>query len=141
MYFLLDSRSEDGVDQEAEFEARTLVRTAMTAIERAYADARTYDPRAMAADTLEALEPTISFYPVADETAATSPTAQAKDQGVSYSGTQTSYAVGTLSPAGIAYGVIVLALIRRPIAAVAVAAGLMVAIVATNRPSKRRSAS
>ena len=41
----------------------------------------------------------------------------------------------------IAYGVIVLALIRRPIAAVAVAAGLMVAIVATNRPSKRRSAS
>ena len=107
IYFLLDARSEDGPDEEAELAARNLVRTAMTTIERAYADARTYDPRAMSPDTLQSLEPSISFYKTADEGAATSPTAQAKDQGVSYSGTQTSYAVGTLSPAGIAYGVVV----------------------------------
>ena len=40
----------------------------------------------------------------------------------------------------IAYGVIVLALIRKPIAAVAVAAGLMIAIVATKLVRGQRTA-
>jgi hypothetical protein len=100
--------SKDGSgDQESELAARSLVRQAMTAIEKAYPEAQTYDPRTMAPATLKGLAPSLTFHPMSDTSAATSPTAQAADNAVNYAGTQTSYAVGTISEGGTAYGAVV----------------------------------
>ncbi len=41
--------------------AKSLVRNAMTAMESAYVDSRTYDPTTVDADVLNAIEPSITF--------------------------------------------------------------------------------
>jgi hypothetical protein len=92
---------------ESALEARNLVREAMIAIDKAYVEAGTFDPQTMAPSSLKTLAPSITFHPVSDTSAATSPTAQAIDGAVNYAGTQDSYAVGTLSETGTAYGVVV----------------------------------
>ena len=61
----------------------------------------------MTPTTLRTIAPSVTFHPVSDTSAATAPNAQAKDSAVNYAGTLTSYAVGTLSEAGTAYGVVV----------------------------------
>jgi len=101
----LPSRDSDGVD--TELEARNLVRQAMLAIDDAYADTGTYDPQTMDPASLNAVAPDITFSPVDDTLAATSPQALSSDKAVDYAGTETSYAVGTVSPKGTAYGVLV----------------------------------
>jgi flagellar basal body-associated protein FliL len=105
LLWYLPSRSSD--TGESELTARNLVRQAATAIDQAYEQASTFDPQTMAPNTLKAIAPTITFHPVSDTSAATSPSAQAKDNAVNYAGTQTSYAVGTMSQSGTTYGVVV----------------------------------
>jgi hypothetical protein len=101
----LPSKSGDAVD--SGLTARNLVRQAMNAMERAHVDAQSYDPRTMTPDALKAVEPTITFHPVADDGAAKTPTAMAVDRAVNYAGTATTYAVGTVDEAGTAYGAVV----------------------------------
>jgi hypothetical protein len=105
--FLWYLPSRDSGTGDAEADARSLVRRAMSAIDTAYTTANSFDPQAMPPATLNSIDPTITFQPLSDTSAATSPTARAKDGAVNYAGTQRSYAVGTLSNGGIAYGVVV----------------------------------
>jgi type IV pilus assembly protein PilA len=78
--------------------AKSLVRNAMTAIESAYVDLRTFDPASMTADVLTAIEPSIGF----TEGAATVDglAAMAPDNAVLYDGTDTTYEVGSQSESG-----------------------------------------
>jgi hypothetical protein len=87
--------------------ARMLVLEAQTAIERAYTDTGTFDPSVMDRTVLSDLAPAISFNPLVDTSAATAPLAQAAAASVNYSGTETTYAVGTMSESGTSYGLIV----------------------------------
>ena len=104
-FWYLPSRHTD--TSESELAARNLVRQAMIALDKAYVDAQSFDPKAIPPSTLQAIAPAITFHPTSDTSAATSPTAQAGEHAVNYAGTQTTYAVGTLSEAGTAYGVVV----------------------------------
>ena len=61
----------------------------------------------MTPNTLKAIASSITFHPMSDTSAATAPNAQAKDNAVNYAGTQTSYAVGTVSESGTTFGAVV----------------------------------
>jgi hypothetical protein len=92
---------------EADSTARMLVLEAQNTIERAYAGTGTFDPTVMDRTVLSGLTPAISFNPLVDDSAATGPLAQAAAASVNYYGTQTTYAVGTVSDSGTAYGIVV----------------------------------
>jgi type IV pilus assembly protein PilA len=68
--------------------AKSLVRNAMTAMESAYVDERTYD---VDSTVLTAIEPAITYTELA--AAATAPTAECSANAVNYSGTKDSYAI------------------------------------------------
>ena len=85
--------------------AKSLVRNSMTAIESGYVDARTFDPTVagMQVADLQAIEPSIKFLILAN--AGTAPTATASTNTVNYTGTATTYEVGTVSASGKTFGV------------------------------------
>jgi type IV pilus assembly protein PilA len=87
--------------------AKSLIRNAMSVIESAYTDTRTFDPAAtgMSPADLHALERPITFVLLAG--AATAPTASATTGAVNYAGTDTMFSVGTVSESGRTFGVIV----------------------------------
>ncbi len=107
VYFLWYVPNQGVSKDEADVNARSLLRQAMTAIDKAYVDAQTFDPQALTPNTLKAVASSITFHPMSDTSAATAPTAQAKDNAVNYAGTQTSYAVGTMSESGTTFGAVV----------------------------------
>jgi type IV pilus assembly protein PilA len=87
--------------------AKSLVRNAMTALESAYVDARTY---AVADTVIEAIEPSIDFAVgatgICDGTAvAPAATSLAEQAIVSYFGAATTFEIATLSASGNAFGV------------------------------------
>jgi ribosomal protein L40E len=100
---------QDASQRDAAYDAaaKSLVRYAMTAIESAYVDLRTFDPATLTPDVLQSIEPSITFIAFWDSTAGTAPTASAADDLVNYFGTATAYAVGTVSKSGTTFGVIV----------------------------------
>ena len=86
--------------------SKSLVRNAMTSIESAYVDLRTFAPGSgMTGPVLHAIEPSINFTQAAN--AATAPTATTASNTVNYDGTQTTYSVGSLSASGKTFGVLV----------------------------------
>jgi type IV pilus assembly protein PilA len=85
--------------------AKSLVRNSMTAIESAYVDLRTFVPATMTPAILSGIEPSITFVELA--AAATAPTASAQGDSVNYTGTVSTYAVGSLSQSGRTFGVTV----------------------------------
>jgi type IV pilus assembly protein PilA len=87
--------------------AKSLVRNAMTAIESAYVDTRSFDPTVagMLPADLKAIEPSITFVILA--TAATGPASLASANTVDYTGTATTYGVGSQSESGKDFGVAV----------------------------------
>jgi type IV pilus assembly protein PilA len=87
--------------------AKSLIRNAMTSIESAYVDARTY---AVTAADLMAIEPSITFQAMAAATgictdAAITTTGAADSHSVQYFGTATSYEITTASLSGNLFGV------------------------------------
>lgn len=87
--------------------AKSLVRNAMTALESAYVDGRTYD---VAADVLEAIEPSITFNVADDHVVdATTPdvaaTSSADDQAVDYYGDASTFSIASTSLSGNEFGV------------------------------------
>jgi type IV pilus assembly protein PilA len=92
--------------------AKSLVRNAMTAIESAYVDSRTFlqtDP-GMSATALKTIEPSITFSPGGTCTASAVTTALDQNTGarvatVNYGGTADTYAVSTMSMSGNIFGV------------------------------------
>jgi type IV pilus assembly protein PilA len=80
--------------------AKSLVRNAMTAIESAYVDARTFVPTVvgMREADLKAIEPSLTFVILAAAQAL--PTATASTNTVNYTGTATLYSVGAVSESG-----------------------------------------
>lgn len=87
--------------------AKSLVRNAMTAIESAYVDLRTFDEATATAAMLQSVEPSIAFVAMAGAGAATAPKASTTEDAVNYSGTGDTYAVGTVSASGKTFGVTV----------------------------------
>jgi type IV pilus assembly protein PilA len=87
--------------------AKSLVRNAMIAIESGYVDTQTFDPAVLTPALLQELEPSVAWIAVAGNRAATDPTSLTADFAVDYFGTDTTYAVGTLSLSGRTFGVIV----------------------------------
>jgi type IV pilus assembly protein PilA len=89
--------------------AKSLVRNAMTAIESAYVDFRSFDVAELTEGVLEGIEPSIDFVTSgAIGTPATdAPGAVAEDNEVAYYGAGQVYSAGTLSESGTAFGVIV----------------------------------
>jgi type II secretory pathway pseudopilin PulG len=87
--------------------AKSLVRNAMTAIESAYVDLRTFDPATMTPDALSQIEPSITWVAVREVTDAIDATADAGVSEVDYWGTETTYAVGTQAESGIKFAVTV----------------------------------
>jgi type IV pilus assembly protein PilA len=85
--------------------AKSLTRNAMTAIESAYVDLRTFDPATMTAAALQAIEPSITFTQAAN--AGTAPTALASANTVNFDGTASTYQVGSQSESGKDFGVLV----------------------------------
>jgi hypothetical protein len=88
--------------------AKSLTRNAMTCLESAYVDLRTFDPAQMTPDVLGTIEPSIVFN-VADsvDTAAKTPDSEAASHEVDYYGDQTKYSVGCRSESGKTFGVMV----------------------------------
>ncbi len=87
--------------------AKSLVRNAMTALESAYVDSRTYDVEEA---VLEAIEPSIDFVQGTDHVVdATTPdvaaTALATDQAVDYFGDDTTFSIATQSASENEFGV------------------------------------
>jgi len=89
--------------------AKSLVRNAMTAIESAYVDTRTFAPASLQPsggdDLLAQIEPSITF--VALDNAAKTPTALASAATVNYTGDASSYEVGSVSESDKTFGVAV----------------------------------
>jgi type IV pilus assembly protein PilA len=87
--------------------AKSLVRNAVVVIESCYLDAKTYDPTAagMQPGDLHATERPITFFVLA--AAATAPTATTETGGVDYTGTATSYSIGSVSESGKTFGIVV----------------------------------
>jgi type IV pilus assembly protein PilA len=87
--------------------SKSLVRNAMTAIESGYVDTRTFDPTVagMLPADLKAIEPSITFVVLA--AAATAPTSLTSANTVDYTGTASTYAVGSKSESGKTFGVAV----------------------------------
>jgi type IV pilus assembly protein PilA len=77
--------------------AKSLVRNAMTAIESAYVDLRTFAPATMTAAVLTAIEPSIVFAAAAATGVAGNPSSAATANTVDYFGTADTYEVGTVS--------------------------------------------
>ena len=86
--------------------AKSLVRNAMTAIESAYVDLRSFVPNTAMADALVEIEPSITFI-AAGADAAWNPTASAQLADVNYYGTLNTYAVGSVSQSDRTFGVVV----------------------------------
>lgn len=91
--------------------AKSLVRNAMTTIESAFADTKTYAPTTMTPAVLQAIEPSISFTNVAGAASTTAiaagVTQQASSNQVAYDGSTTvSYSVATVSASGNKFGVV-----------------------------------
>jgi prepilin-type N-terminal cleavage/methylation domain-containing protein len=89
--------------------AKSLVRNAMTSVESAYVDARTYVPATMTAAILAAIEPSITFVAAAatgicTDIAITS-TGSADAHSVQYFGTASAYEITTASLSGNLFGV------------------------------------
>jgi type IV pilus assembly protein PilA len=89
--------------------AKSLVRNAMTSIESAYVDSRTYVPGTMTAGVLGAIEPSITFV-VGTAAVATASTilataAAADAHSVTYFGDATSYSIASASLSGNLFGV------------------------------------
>ncbi len=88
--------------------AKSLVRNAMTAIESAYVDTRTYD---VDATPLQAIEPSITFIDKGSAVASATPSITvdagtlASENEVEYFGDATSYSVATTSASGNLFGV------------------------------------
>ena len=88
--------------------AKSLVRNAMTAIESAYVDLRTFAPATMTNLVLQAIEPSIVFAAAADAAAAYgTATALTSADTVAYFGTADTYAVGSASESTKRFGVAV----------------------------------
>ena len=90
--------------------AKSLVRNAMTAMESAYVDARTYAPASVDHAYLLAIEPSINFIAasatgVCLATPAIATTADCTAAAVDYWGTATTYEIGTKSASGNLFGV------------------------------------
>ncbi len=84
--------------------AKSLVRNAMTAMESAYVDTRSFET--VTADDLQAIEPSIKFFELAN--AATAPAVSADDDAVNFSAiAQNAYEIGTTSLSEKTFGVIV----------------------------------
>ena len=84
---------------------KSLVRNAMTSIESAYVDLRSFAPAGMTSTELHAIEPSINFTQAAN--AATAPTATTASNTVNYDGTATAYQVGSVSDSGKKFGVLI----------------------------------
>ena len=87
--------------------AKSLVRNAMTALESAYVDGRTYN---VDAATLQAIEPSITFnqadsHVVDTATPAVSATSSADDHAVDYYGDDSTFSIATVSLSGNMFGV------------------------------------
>jgi type IV pilus assembly protein PilA len=89
--------------------AKSLVRNAMTAIESAYVDLRSFDVDGLTTGVLGDIEPSITFVtsgaigtPYSD-----APGADAADNEVAYYGAGQTYSAGTLSESGKSFGVFV----------------------------------
>ena len=90
--------------------AKSLVRNAMTAIESAYVDLRTFVPGTMDATVLGDIEPSITFNAAGSNEAAFEPAddfALSSADAVAYFGTADTYAVGSESESGKKFGVFV----------------------------------
>jgi type IV pilus assembly protein PilA len=87
--------------------AKSLIRDAVVVIESCYLDSKTYDPTVagMQPGDLHATERPITFFVLA--AAATAPTATAGTGSVDYTGTATSYSIGSLSESGKTFGMVV----------------------------------
>jgi len=91
--------------------AKSLVRNAMTAMESAYVDSRTYDPDVVDTDVLGAIEPSITFtaddaaVAVGGDTPAITEIGDADTEEVGYFGTDDSYSIATVSLSGNLFGV------------------------------------
>jgi type IV pilus assembly protein PilA len=89
--------------------AKSLIRNAMTSMESAYVDSRTYAPATVTATVLGDIEPSITFAAAAatgicTDTAITS-TGAADSHSVQYFGTATAYEITTASLSGNLFGV------------------------------------
>jgi type IV pilus assembly protein PilA len=88
--------------------AKSLVRNAMTAIESAYVDLKTFAVATMTDTVLEGIEPSIDFIAVADAATAEDGTGAAADSDqVAYWGNDTTYAAGSTSESEKTFGVYV----------------------------------
>lgn len=87
--------------------AQVLVRNAMVVLESAYMEALTFDTARLSPAMLKVLEPAIAFVAVNGTDAATAPTSRADADAVDYSGTASTYALGTVSASGTTFGVTV----------------------------------
>ena len=88
--------------------AKSLVRNAMTAIESAYVDLKTFAVATMTEGVLEAIEPSINFEAVANDAAAYGTTTAAADTDeVSYFGADDTYSCGSQSESEKIFGVFV----------------------------------
>jgi type IV pilus assembly protein PilA len=89
--------------------AKSLVRNAMTAIESAYVDNRTFDVAKMTAASLVAIEPAIKFNVEAAAGTAISaaPGFNTATQAVGFFGAGQTYEVGSMSESGTAWAVAV----------------------------------
>ena len=91
--------------------AKSLVRNAMTSLESAYVDARTYDPTVATPAVLGAIEPSITFSAAAATgictatVCTTTGSADSAVHSVQYFGIATSYEITTASLSGNVFGV------------------------------------
>jgi type IV pilus assembly protein PilA len=91
--------------------AKSLVRNAMTSLESAYVDSRTYDPTVVLPATLAAIEPSITFLAagatgICTDTVLTSTgSADSATHSVEYFGTGSAYEITTASLSGNVFGV------------------------------------
>jgi type IV pilus assembly protein PilA len=86
--------------------AKSLVRNAMTAIESAYVDTRTFDTAEVTVAVLGDIEPSIHFEILAAAATAADP-ADASENTVSYTGAGDTYEIGCESESGRTFGVAV----------------------------------
>jgi hypothetical protein len=77
----------------------------MTALESAYAQLQSFAPTVLTPAVLAGIEPSITFVLATSETAATAPVSLATSNAVDLYGTDTSYALGTVSASGNTFGV------------------------------------
>ena len=85
---------------------KSLVRNAASAIETGYVDARSFVSTVvgMRAADLKLLEPSMTF--VVLGAAATAPTASTSNRTVNYTGTATTYSIGSVSASGKKFGMV-----------------------------------